>query len=555
MLKKLIASVGLAAGLLCASAAEAQTRQNVPPPWQWADIGAVGTPGHVQGNPIDFDWFAEGAGGDIWGTADSFLYAYQPLRDGSVVTSVVSQSATHPFAKAGVMIRQTLDPGSPQVILDVKPDGGIEFMTRATPGGETTFIAGAAAVPPTEVALYLIRSGDLVSASFCFPSTCTQLGSVQSPAGEVLAGLAVTSHDPSTLNHVHFGPPYVLSLPNPWDSFDVRDLNSALDNPGYATYEEATGTFFVSGAGSDIWGASDSFFMVNRQPVFAGPTTALTARVVSEGNTHPFAKAGLVMNGASFVDPMGQRVILDVKPDGGLEFMARLNPHTPMTFLAGASASFPVWLRLTRNGSDFTGEWSADGETWTVVGTVAMSMPVSFMTGFAVTSHDPNVFNTARFDNVALTAQGVVGQNLLLNAGFEESVVPNAGPGWVSDAFRQSPAVSETAAPRSGTGNGACRTTSLDCGIYQDVTVSRDASYGVSIYARADHPGALVGVNINGQLWSLFPVLVGGYQNYTSAFPGRHAGDVVRVWMYAPSAAGFVVIDDAVLAELPAPPF
>ena len=47
------------------------------------------------------------------------------------------------------------------------------------------------------------------------------------------------------------------------------------------------------------------------------------------------------------VAPNGRRVILDVKPDGGLEFMARTNDGGSMSFIAGASASFPVWLRLT----------------------------------------------------------------------------------------------------------------------------------------------------------------------------------------------------------------
>jgi hypothetical protein len=40
------------------------------------------------------------------------------------------------------MIRGSLDPGSQHVILDVKPDGAYEFMTRSTPGGDTRFVAG-----------------------------------------------------------------------------------------------------------------------------------------------------------------------------------------------------------------------------------------------------------------------------------------------------------------------------------------------------------------------------------------------------------------------------
>src|SRR5215831_5016923 len=131
MLKKITALFWSGTVLFVSPAAHAQTAP--PPPWQSTDIGTVGTPGEVHlrspGVPGS-EWFVSGAGSDIWGTADSFFYVYQPLRDGTISTGVVTETGTNPFAKAGVMIRQTLDPGSPEVIVDVKSDGGIEFMTR-----------------------------------------------------------------------------------------------------------------------------------------------------------------------------------------------------------------------------------------------------------------------------------------------------------------------------------------------------------------------------------------------------------------------------------------
>jgi len=536
MLKKVAAIFWSGTVLFVAPAAHAQTAP--PPPWQSTDIGAVGTPGEVLVN--SGGWFVSGAGSDIWGTADSFFYVYQPLRDGSISTTVSAETGTHPFAKAGVMIRQTLDPGSPEVIVDVKPDGGIEFMTRTVQGGETTFVAGGSAPLQffSNATLTLTRSGNIVSASYCknqalVGPTCFALGSVELPAGEALAGVAVTSHDPSTLNQARLAPA-VANVPLPWGGMDV----GVVGLPGHATYEDATGTFFISGAGSDIWGPLDSFYAVSRT-LLGDPI--LTARVVSEQNTNPFAKAGLIMGDSA---ANARRVILDVKPDGGIEFMARTDDGTSMSFVAGASASFPVWLRLSENGAQFTGEISADGTTWTTIGTVTMTNPTTIVSGFAVTSHDPSVLNTAAFDNVGFSMAGVSGTNLLVNGGFEDSVVPNVGPGWVSDTpFRQSPAVSETADPNSGTQNGACRTTSLDCGIYQEVTASASGTYVFSIHAHADHPGGLVGVNLNGMPVVSMPVQVGGYQIYAaSGFVA--ASDVIRVWMYAPATPGFVAVDD-----------
>jgi hypothetical protein len=550
MKTKLAAVISFCGTLAVAAAANAQSQiVRPPPPWQWTDIGAVGISGEVHLAP-NTEWNVSGAGSDIWGTADSFFFVYQPFRDGSITNTFLSEDFTDRFAKAGLMIRQSLDPGSPEVIIDVKPDGGIEFMTRAVQGGVTTFIAGAS-VPvfqgvngsiEVNATLLLTRSGTRVTAAYCPANPCVELielGSVQFPAGDAFVGEAVTSHDPSTLNHVFSGSgPTVSNVPFGWQAFDI----GAVTAPGHSTYEDATGTFFVSGDGSDIWGSADSFSAVTR-----GGVVQLTARVVSEQNTDTFAKAGLIMGEFA---ANARRVILDVKPDGGLEFMARTDDGGSMSFIAGANASFPVWLKLTLNGNVYTGEMSADGATWTTVGSVTMATPSTRATGLAVTSHDPGTLNTALFDNVGFTVPAPAGQNLLVNAGFEDSVVPGVGPGWVSDTIRGTPAVSETAVPLNGTQNGVCRTTSLDCGIYQEA-VSQEAAttFGFSIYARADHPGALVGVNVNGQPFMSRAVQVGGYQSYGVSVFTPNAGDVIRVWMYAPAVAGFVAIDDAALIQ------
>jgi hypothetical protein len=291
----------------------------------------------------------------------------------------------------------------------------------------------------------------------------------------------------------------------------------------------------------------------------------LTARVVSEDSTRTFAKAGLTFSTDSSAD--AARVILDVKPDGGIEFMARSSAGGSMAFIAGSTVTFPVWLRLTRTGDQFVGEVSMDETSWTSVGTVSVVMPTTHILGYihgglAVTSQGGDTLNNVVFDDVAVTTEleGPAGPNLLVNAGFEDSVVPTVGPGWVSDVpFRQTPAVSETSSPHTGTHNAACHTASGDCGIYQDVTPAADMAGNMlfSIYARADHPGGLVGVNVNGQPLRAAGVLVGGYQRYTVGFctcsvPSSSSPPVIRVWMYAP--AGVVVdIDDVTLVQYRGP--
>src|SRR6185369_6364546 len=100
--------------------------QNPLPSWfSQADIGDVGIAGSA-GMTTDNHFFVNGAGSDIWGTADSFHFVYQTLEpsvaDGAINLLYRNQDATNPLVKVGIMIRMSLDPGSPHVILDVKPD-------------------------------------------------------------------------------------------------------------------------------------------------------------------------------------------------------------------------------------------------------------------------------------------------------------------------------------------------------------------------------------------------------------------------------------------------
>ncbi len=88
-----------------------------PPPacptgWTCSDIGGPLPAG--QQTLTGSTWSVSGGGGDIWGTADSFHLVNQTLAaDGTVTAHVTAQSNTSVWAKAGVMLRGTTDPGSP----------------------------------------------------------------------------------------------------------------------------------------------------------------------------------------------------------------------------------------------------------------------------------------------------------------------------------------------------------------------------------------------------------------------------------------------------------
>ena len=172
---------------------DAAAASSLPSPWTSQDVGAVGAPGGA--SYANGTFTVQGAGADIWGTADAFQFVSQPLAgDGQVTARIVGLQNTNTYAKAGVMIRQALTAGSAHVLLDLKGGGGLEFLTRPTSGGQTTFLAGANGGGPVWVRL--TRSGSSITAySSTDGQAWTSIGTASgSFTGGAYVGLAVTSH-------------------------------------------------------------------------------------------------------------------------------------------------------------------------------------------------------------------------------------------------------------------------------------------------------------------------------------------------------------------------
>nr|MDQ3009005.1 DUF1349 domain-containing protein [bacterium] len=70
-----------------------------------------------------------------------------------------------------------------------------------------------------------------------------------------------------------------------------------------------------------------------------------------------------------------------------------------------APYTFPnAWVKLVREGRVVTGYASANGETWTQVGTTALSTTEPIEVGLFITSHDGSVVGTTTIDSVTLNA-------------------------------------------------------------------------------------------------------------------------------------------------------
>jgi len=175
-----------------------------PAPWLFQDIGDVGQAG-VTYYDSKATFILEGAGSDIWDVADAFQFAYQPFKgDGSIMGLITSLQDTDGYAKAGLMLRESLDPGARNVLVFVTPTSGTGFQDRPIASGLSGYASSNSASAPYW--LKLERLGTNYNGYGSSDGTnWTSLGSVAIPMGtNIYAGLAVTSHDTALLSTASF---------------------------------------------------------------------------------------------------------------------------------------------------------------------------------------------------------------------------------------------------------------------------------------------------------------------------------------------------------------
>jgi phosphatidylserine/phosphatidylglycerophosphate/cardiolipin synthase-like enzyme/regulation of enolase protein 1 (concanavalin A-like superfamily) len=371
---------------------------SLPSGWASRDIGSVGIAGSAAESGGTYTLQASGA--DIWGTADQFHFAYRSLSgDGEIVARVGSLQAGHHWAKAGVMIRESLAAGSRHAMLVVSPARGVAFQRRVQTGGISTHTDAGSGTAPVWVRL--VRTGSRIDAfRSANGSTWTQVGTENiSMSSTVQVGLALTSHDNARLGTAAFDNVRITqgtntpsgSLPSGWSS---RDLGSVGANGSAAA---SSGVFTVRGAGADIWGTADGFHFVHRTLSGNG---RIVARVTRLDNTHRWAKAGVMIRES--LTAGSRHASMLTTPSQGMAFQRRVATGGTSTHTGGSGSSAPRWVALERSGDVFFAYESSNGVSWTLVGTETIPMNRDVYVGLAVTSHVHGVLTTSTFDNVAM---------------------------------------------------------------------------------------------------------------------------------------------------------
>jgi hypothetical protein len=171
---------------------------------------------------------------------------------------------------------------------------------------------------------------------------------------------------------------------------------------GYPAYmgsfvEGPTGTYTMSAEGVDIWDTSDQFHFAYKELSGAG---TIIAKVESVENTNEWAKAGVMIRDTLNAD--SSHAMMVVTPTQGVSFQRRTPAGASSSDTTEAGITAPQWVKLERSiGGLIRAYYSADGSTWTQLGTQTVTMSAPMYIGLALTSHNSGVSCEAKFSNVS----------------------------------------------------------------------------------------------------------------------------------------------------------
>jgi hypothetical protein len=180
-------------------------------------------------------------------------------------------------------------------------------------------------------------------------------------------------------------------LPSPWQTQDIGTVGLA----GSGNY--SNGTFTITGAGTNIAGAADSFRFVYQA---SSADCSNTVRVATLQNTSSNAncKAGVMIRES--LNSNAREAGVWVTPSSGIIYTYRTSTGGATSTNASAGKTAPYWVRIARTSNSFKAYYSTNGTAWTQLGsTTTISMSSSAYIGMGLESGVTNTLNKATMDN------------------------------------------------------------------------------------------------------------------------------------------------------------
>ncbi len=176
---------------------------DIPSPWKFDDI----KDNKASANYENGVYTIEGGGTDIWGAIDQFAFlSRESSEDSSISARIISLTNTDPWAKTGLMFRESTASNSKFVLLAVTPGNGLTLQWRDATGGSCDKMDFEA--PDLPVYLKLTKNGKTFSAYKSSDGKNWELLGKKalndSISEKYRIGMAVCSHTSHLLNQSEF---------------------------------------------------------------------------------------------------------------------------------------------------------------------------------------------------------------------------------------------------------------------------------------------------------------------------------------------------------------
>jgi len=162
---------------------------------------------------LDGQIVLRGSGEDISGAADGCYFLSQPVEGDFQLTvqALTRPAATHAWAKAGLMLRESLQPGARNASLFTTAESGLTYQWRPAANDLTeskAVLEHAGLKLP--ILLRITRRGNTISTEYSMDygkrfHPADDPFPFQPPLPEAIyAGLAITAHDPAQVSEAKF---------------------------------------------------------------------------------------------------------------------------------------------------------------------------------------------------------------------------------------------------------------------------------------------------------------------------------------------------------------
>ncbi|MGW3657174.1 family 20 glycosylhydrolase [Streptomyces sp. NPDC005151] len=142
------------------------------------------------------------------------------------------------------------------------------------------------------------------------------------------------------------------------------------DHDANAIFGQKDGHFSILAGGRDAWGPIDEYGTIYRDDILSNEGT-VTVKVLSQENTGQWARAGIIVRNDLAKSGSTGLVSVFITPGNGCAMTWDSNGdgyNDRVAQVPGVKA--PVYLRLKRSGTGYTGQCSANGTDWTTVAAV-----------------------------------------------------------------------------------------------------------------------------------------------------------------------------------------